>query len=244
MERKLRCIVIDDDSEIHTLISGFLKESDKAVVKKSFENCSDFLRQMNDMSFDLVFLDCFFPYDTKDGVDVAIKLKELGKHFIFISAKNRSFVNACRAVGALDAMPKPLTEKRFEQGINTAYEVIIQSRTRQRRNALFHVKEQKGELNINLPDILYVRTDSTDPRNKIVRMKNNINYTFMDCRFDDLLELSSDFAMVNKSELISYAIVEVINGEWIVLRQNENNNIPRSIALSPVYRYDFKYELH
>lgn len=244
MERKLNCAIIDDDSEIHNVIKGFLKDSEKAVVKECFEKCTDFLDIINNISFDLVFLDCLFPNDSKDGVDVAIKLKEIGKHFIFISAKHHSFVDACRMVGALDAMPKPLTEKRFIDSIDNAFDTIIGSKSKQRKHALFHVKEHKGKISIFLPDILYARTQQSDSRNKIVRLKNGISYTFMSCKFEELLALSSDFVMANKSELISYDIVEGIEGEFVSLNQNDNNKIPKKILLSPVYKNSFEYEFH
>lgn len=244
MERMLNCAIIDDDSEIHTIIKGFLKGSEKALIKQCFEKCTDFLETINYNSIDLVFLDCLFPNDSKNGVDVAIKLKEIGKHFIFISAKHHSFVDACRTVGALDAMPKPLTEKRFIDSIDTAYQHIIGLKTKPKLHFLFHVKEHKGKINIFLPDILYARTQHTDSRNKIVRLKNGISYTLMGCKFEELLALSEDFVMANKSELISYNIVEGIEGEFVSLSQNANSKIPKKILLSPVYKDTFELRLH
>jgi DNA-binding LytR/AlgR family response regulator len=244
MERILNCAIIDDDSEIHTIIKGFLKGSEKALINQCFEKCTDFLETINYSSIDLVFLDCLFPNDSKNGVDVAIKLKEIGKHFIFISAKHHSFVDACRTIGALDAMPKPLTEKRFMDSIDTAYNTIISSKASKKKHTLFHVKEHKGKINIFLPDILYVRTQLTDSRNKIVRLKNGISYTLMGCKFEELLTLSEDFVMANKSELISYNIVEGMEGEFVLLNQKDNNKIPKKILLSPLYKNNFEFKLH
>jgi FixJ family two-component response regulator len=244
MEAKLRCIIIDDDTDVHDLIKSFMKNSDKAVVTHCFEKCSEFLKQLDKIPFDLVFLDCMFPGDTKNGVDVALALKEVGKEFIFISAKHRSFVEACRTIGALDAMPKPITEKRFIESVDKAFQIINGSKMTTKKHALFHVKEQKGEINFCIADILYIRTHQTDPRNKIVRMKNNLSYTFMDCKFDDILELSSYFVMANKSEMISYEIVEGINGEYVLLKQYDNSKIPRAIPLSPLFKNRFKLEFH
>lgn len=244
MERKLQCIIIDDDPDIHAHIKGFLRESDKAAVTYSFNKCSEFLKKIDSIPYDLVFLDCLFPNDIHNGVDVALILKEIAKEFIFISAKHHSFVEACRMVGALDAMPKPITEKRLLESVDKAFQVIIGSKSGSKKNALFHVKEQKGEINISIVDILYARTHHTDPRNKLVRLKNGISYTFMDCKFDDLLKLSPDFVMANKSELISYDIVEGVSGEFVVLKQYENAKIPRSILLSPLFRNKFKLAFH
>ena len=244
MEAKLKCVIIDDDTDVQAAIKGYLKDSNKAVVVHCFEKCTDFIKQMDEIPFDLVFLDCMFPGDTKNGVDVAFALKEIGKEFVFISAKHRSFVEACRVIGALDAMPKPITGKRLAEAIDKAYQLLISSKIGSKKHALFHIKEQKGEINICISDILYVRTHQSDPRNKIVRLKNNLNYTLMDCKFDSLIELSSDFVMANKSELISYDIVEGINGEYILLKQYENGKIPRAIPLSPLFKSAFKLELH
>lgn len=244
MERVLHCVIIDDDEEIHDLIRQFLRGSEKALITHSFNKCTDFLENIDTVFFDLVFLDCLFPNDKKAGVDVALKLKEIGKNFIFISAKHHSFVEACRIVGALDAMPKPLTEKRFIDSVDNAFNIILGAKSKQKLHALFHVKEHKGQINIYLPDVLYARTEQSDSRNKIIRLKNGISHTLMGCRFDELLALSKDFVMANKSELISYAIVEGIEGEFVLLSQKDNNKIPKRILLSPIYKDNFKFEFH
>src|ERR1700733_13083329 len=121
MNAILHCVIIDDDPEVHTLINGFLKGSAKAFISFSFYKCCEFLNKIRSIEFDLVFLDCFFPNDTMLGVDVALKLIEMNKQFIFISGQQQIFIEACRTCGALDVMPKPLTKSRFLGAINKAY---------------------------------------------------------------------------------------------------------------------------
>ncbi|HTC01549.1 MAG TPA: response regulator [Ferruginibacter sp.] len=244
MEGKLKCVIIDDDPAVHTVIKEFLRSSDKAVITQCFERCSDFLNRIDKISYDLVLLDCLFPNDIINGVEVAFRLKELGKEFIFISAKHHSFIDACRLIGALDAMPKPLTEKRFKESIDKSYKFLNTPNLQIQKHVLFNVKELKRHVNIYIPEVLYMRTHHTDPRNKLVRLNGNVSYTLMDCKFQDMLKLSADLVMANKSELISYNIMEGIKGGDILLNQSGNNKIPKSIPLSPHFKNNFKMQFH
>ncbi len=237
-KRILNCVIIDDDPDVFGTIKYFLRFSSKAVVVNCFERCSDFLEKLNEVSFDLAFLDCFFPNDIKNGADVAIKLKEMGKNFIFISAKHASFIAACRLIGPIDAMPKPLNEKRLKESVDTAFEIIFGPMSK--KHVMMRVKEFHGEISICISDILYARPDQNDPRNKQIRMRNNINYTLMNYTFEGLLGLSSEFVMVNKSEMVSYEIVGGQNRDSVFLSQKENQKIPKAISLNPIFKDKFK----
>jgi two-component system, LytTR family, response regulator len=240
MENKIKCVIIDDDPEAHTTIQGFLENYPLAEIKYSFYNPTEFLKKLNFLEFDLCFLDCLFMNDTMQGAELAIKLKELNKHFIFISANHKAFVEACRMVGALDAIPKPNTERRIKESLEYAYPILFNSRVSpQKDHELCYVAENKGKISIPVPDILYVRTDPVDPRNKITSLKNNISYTLMDYKFNKLLKLSPNFVLVNRSEVISYEIVEELKGEFIYLKQNENKEVPRTVTLSKTCRKNF-----
>ena len=65
----LHCIVVDDDPKIFTDIKGFLYDSRKAIVTNCFETCTEFLAKMNDIPFDIVFLDLMFLNDVIGGVE-------------------------------------------------------------------------------------------------------------------------------------------------------------------------------
>ncbi len=241
---KLHCIIVDDDPDTHTVIRNFLKDSRKAVVTASFYKCTDFLQKMYHYEFDVVFLDCLFPNDTKMGVDVAFKLKEIGKRFIFISAVDKLFIEACRMMGAMDVMPKPLTEQRLLESIEYAYGLIIGKEINLRKHILVHIKELRGETNIDRTDILYASAETKNPRNKKVLLKHDTNYTFFNWKFSEILNLSDEFTMANKLELVSYSIVENIFEDYLTLKQDENSHIPKHIPLSPAYRNSFKREFH
>jgi len=241
---RLKCIVLDDDPEVHETIKGFLHNSGKAEVTHCFLSCADFLEHIYRFSFDQVFIDCFFPGDTIHGIDVAIKLKELGKYFIFISAIDKLFIEACREVGALDAIPKPLSEKRMLEAIDYTYKIIFPREIESREHILVHVKELKGETSIAIHNILYAKPNPDNSKNKIVRLKKGISYTFMNWNFHELLDLSPDFGMANRFELVSYDIVENVGRDYITLNQLENNHIPHHIPLGNLYKDSFKREFH
>lgn len=240
MENKIKCVIVDNDPEAHTIIQRFFKNYDLAEVKYNFYTPTDFLKKMNFLDFDLCFLDCLFINDRIHGAEIAIKLKELNKRFIFTSANHKAFIEACRMGGALDAIPKPNTEQRIKESMEYAYPIIFNSPVNaQKDHELCYVAENKGKINIPISTILYVRTDFIDSRNKLVRLKNNISYTLMDYKFSKLLKLSPKFTLVNRSEVVSYEIVQEIKGEFIYLKQDENRELPRTVMLSKTCKKDF-----
>ncbi len=245
MVRKLQCAIVDDDPDAHTVIKNHLTNYNLAEIKYSFYSPSEFLKKLNFIDFDLCFLDCLFYNDRIQGTDLAFKLKELNKHFIFISSNHQSFIEACRMVGALDAIPKPNTEKRIKESIEYAYKIIFPSIARSHKeHELCYVAEHKGKISIPIPNIVYAKTDEFDPRNKIAHLKNNISYTLMDYKFSRLLQLSTNLALVNRSEVISYDVVEEVKGDCIYIRQNENKELPRIVTLSKTCRKNFNQNFH
>jgi len=235
---------VDDDAKSHEIIKALLKNSNLAEVKYNFHSCTEFLNKLNFIDFDLCFLDCLFLNDKIQGVDVAIKLKSINKYFIFISDNQKAFIEACRMVGALDAIPKPYSEKRVKDALEYAHPIIFSTSNVKKEYELCYVAEHKGKISIPVPNIIYVRTDSVDPRNKLAKLKNNISYTLMDYKFSELLKLSQKFALVNRSEVISYEIVEEVKGECIHLKQHENKELPRTVTLSKTCRKNFNLNFH
>ena len=66
-----------------------------------------------------------------------------------------------------------------------------------------------------------------------------MNYDFYDMRF-----FNPDLRRANKSELVHLDIVDYILDDYIIVKQNENSQLPEEIYLSPTYRERFKLEFH
>lgn len=241
MERKLRCVIVDDELEAHQTIIELLKDSTVAEVTHSYYRPTDLLKNINNLAIDLVFLDIMFPNDSIQGFDAAQILNAKNIIVIFISGNGSYIIEACKYVGAIDVVPKPNSRERLNSAVMKAWSLVAAHYSVSRKeHEFFSVAERREQVCLVLDDILFVKTSSDDPRNKKVILKNSEKLTLMDCKFEDLLNLSVKLARINISELISYDIVEAVLHDTIYLKPNTPPGIPRIVTLSKTYRHFFK----
>lgn len=239
MKRKLKCVIVDDDMESHHSIRELLKDSTIGEVTQSFYKPSDVIKNIHELDMDVVFLDIMFPNDNLQGFDIAPLLKAQNKIIIFISGKDEFIIEACKYAGALDVIPKPNTKERLSSALSKAWKILSPAEQEHKEHELFFIAGRKEKVSLALSDFLFVKTLVTDPRNKEVVMKNGKPVVLMNYTMDKLLLLSSKLAQINRSELISYDIVESVFYDTIYLKSNLPTEIPKILTLSKNHRKTF-----
>ncbi len=241
MKRKLKCVIVDDEPNAHQTIVEHLKNSPIGEVIYSFYKPSDFLKKMNEIDFDVVFLDIQFNNDTLHGFHVAAELVVENKIFIFISGHHRLILEACKHAGAIDVVPKPNTKEKLNSALIKASKIILNTaELPKKEHELFYVAERKEQVSILLTDIFYIKTAERDHRNKEVIVRNGKKMTLMNCTFGQLINLSPKLVQINISELISYDIVDSIFHDIINVKADSPIEIPRTLTLSKTHRKGFK----
>jgi two-component system, LytTR family, response regulator len=219
---KLNCVIIDDNPGAHTTLTNILNKSSKVGTIYNFESPTLFLKSIEEIDFNLCFLDCQFLNDELQGETVAFKLKEIGKLFIFISAKNKYFIEACRHFGAFDAMPKPNTEKRVTESLEKAYAFLnnkVSEKEPEKLISFTVAEERKGRKVFNKDDFHYIITDRVDHRNKLAYLKSGESCTLMDVSFQDILSITSGLIMINGSTLIATKGIRSYNREFVIMKK-------------------------
>ena len=239
MKRKLKCVIVDDDPESHRCIRELLKDSSLGEVTQSFYSPSDIVKNIHELDTDVVFLDIMFPNDNLQGFDIAPLLKAQNKIIIFISGSNEFIIEACRYAGALDVIPKPNTREKLSSALTKAWQILSPPEQDHKEHELFFIAGRKEKVNLALSDFLFVKTLVTDPRNKEVVLKNGTPVILMNYTMDKLLLLSSKLAQINRSELISYDIVESVFYDTIYLKSGLPTGIPKILTLSKNHRKTF-----
>lgn len=238
MTRKLKCVIVDDDPDSHYCIKEYLKDSSLAEITQSFYKPSEMVENIDALDMDVVFLDIMFPNDKMQGFDIATLLKDQNKIIIFISGKGELIIEACKYVGALDVIPKPNTKERIISALTKAWKVLSPSEQEHKEHELFYVAGRKEKVSLALSDFLFVRTLISDPRNKEVVTKNG-KVVLMNYTMEKLLLLSAKLARINKSELISYDIVESVFYDTIYLKKDIPSEIPKILTLTRNHRKTF-----
>ncbi len=235
MKRKLLCAIVDDDPKSHDTIAEFMKDSTIMELSHHFYNGSDFIKSEPTIKCDLCLLDIMLP--DMSGFDVA---KKINKPYIFISGYKDKILEAIEMEGPIDIVSKPTQAGRLNAALEKGYlRIVGSSNMTEKQYELFNVAEKRGHVNIYLPDIYYAKTDYYDRRNKQVILKSGLSFTFMDCTFDRMLNLSSKLCQVNKSELISIEMLELIEHDIIFLKKMEGVNAPLWVTFSGKYKDHF-----
>jgi two-component system nitrogen regulation response regulator NtrX len=121
---KSKILIIDDDSEVRSLMSGVL--SDEGYVTYAAANEQEALQQLKTCSPDLVFLDLWIGEDESGGFKILEKVKNINNELPIIIISGHGTIdvamNAIR-VGAFDFIEKPFVIDRLLVTCNRALEL-------------------------------------------------------------------------------------------------------------------------
>lgn len=171
------------------------------------------------------------------GLEVAQHLKD--KLIIFTTAY-KEFAAEAFDLNAVDYIRKPLQKDRFEKAISKAKTILQNHSNTGKKQALWNTDKGKTLLAFN--DILYITSSETDSRDKFVYLENKTKTTIKNTSFEQILAVlpSDKFCRVNKKEIIALKIVMHFTSDEIKTNVHLKNGGAITIALSDVYRDEFK----
>lgn len=229
MQKKLQTIIVDDDPFIHQLIQDFCINSQYAKITHQFYNPRVLIERLPFIQFDLCLLDIQMP--GAEGTTLAQMLK--GKSFIYITGteatdKLKEAINT----EPLDILLKPFSKKRFDHALERAHKLIGDNI----EYGLFRVAESSKKIKIQISDILYVGTDDTDPRNKLLLLKGGGRYTLMDCSLDELLNVAPRLVQANRRELVSVDSITAVQHDVLSIENPVPGEKEKEITLGSIYK--------
>jgi len=232
MKRRLKCVILDDDQLLLEILVDACKDSRWVKVVKCFNSPKEFLNAVESIHFDLCIIDVVMP--EMDGMEV---VKRLGSRpVIFITGATDRLKDALD-VAPIDVVTKPVNKDRLEKAFKKAYKCLRKDSNT--KYALFNVAESENKIRLALADILFVKSDIVDPRNKSIYLKSGTCYTLMNYTFDYLLDLSNSLIKINRTELVSMKAVEQVRHDLITLKLSDKINPYRQVTLSDGYRKEF-----
>jgi DNA-binding LytR/AlgR family response regulator len=242
MAKKLKCIVVDADKQIHQVIGSLCEGSALAEITNVFDCPKEFIKKQGKLDYDICLLDLSMP--EMNGILVAQLLD--GKPVIFISGVDDKLREAVE-FAPIDIVTKPIKKERLEKAFLRAVKLLggeIETRTialtsKEKEYELFNIAEASEKIRLCIKDIFFVTSDSIDPRNKRVIMRNGEKYTLMDCNFEKILNLSARFVKVNRSEIVSIEAVQKYRHDVITLKCFTEGGHARQVTLNRSFRESF-----
>jgi len=233
--KKLRCAVVDDDTMMLQIIKDMCKNSVIAEISCTYNNPRKFLESLPKLDFDLCLLDIQMP--DLEGLVLAQLLGD--KPVIFVTGTNDKFKEALE-LSPIDIITKPIKKERLEKALLKAHQLISEKR----QYGLFNINEGRSKAKIKLEDIVIIRVDIDDPRNKKAILRDGSKVTLMDYSLDDLLGIAPHLVQVSKAEIISLDDVTRVERDIIHFKSFNGKNKNLTSILGDTYRKSFLDRMH
>lgn len=243
MDRKIKCIIIDDEPLARELIKSYVNKTPALSLEGSFESGADAIKSVMSGEIDLVFLDINMPM--LNGIEFARVIPQRTR-IIYITAYEQYALQGFR-VNALDYLLKPVNFAEFTRAVGKAiewmamrdsYESIstsLQGESGQRNYSGVKTRDDSGNVTRNRDEFLTVKADS-----RLIQMRTDSilyievqNDRVIFCRKDaapisslismkDIEELlpSDRFMRVHRSFIVNLDNIEVVERNRIVFGRN------------------------
>lgn len=237
MDKKLKCLLLDDELPGLTYLKMLCEQIPQLEVVKAFNHPQSFLEELPALEFDLCILDVEMP--GMNGLQVANLLQ--GKPVIFATAY-KDYAAEAFDLDAVDYIRKPIQKERLEQAVQKALKRVANSSS---LKEFIQVNTDKGRTLIYLQQLAYIRTSEGDSRDKTAYLKDGTHLCLKNITYDKLLEMlpSSRFCRINKKEIISLDIIKVFNAEEIISNLPSPDGRSLSFSLSEIYKNNLLAQL-
>lgn len=109
------CIIVDDEFFSRERIKHFIKDYRQLNLIAEFSSANEALNQIENLKFDLVFLDIEMP--GINGIEFAKKLLQRSCKIIFITAHSNFALQSFEA-NTMDYLLKPLSKESFDRAMS------------------------------------------------------------------------------------------------------------------------------
>lgn len=217
MERKLNCIVIDDEPLARELLKTYIEKTPSLIFVGSFESAADAIKVVMDGKTELIFLDINMPM--LNGIDFAALVPSSSK-IIFVTAYDNYAIQGFK-VNALDYLLKPVSYSDFLKSVARAIEwksmsdaYSSASKRDQSSPRMITIKVKNQLVQLKLDSIEYV--EARNDRVIVFRKDNEPLPSLMTLKeIEDILP-SDSFMRVHRSFIVNIPLVEIVERNRIV----------------------------
>ena len=159
MEKKITCLVVDDEPMAREIICSYIEKIDTLELLGTCKNGMEAFQTLQQKSIDLLFLDINMPELT--GISLA-KALDKPTQVIFTTAYREYALDGFE-VQALDYLLKPISFERFLKAIQKYTELHSTEKTTLSQERLstpdsIYIRADRKMVKINLTEILYVES--------------------------------------------------------------------------------------
>lgn len=237
MNKKLRCLLLDDELPGLTYLKMLCEQLPELEVVKAFKDPETFLLEAPNLDFDICILDIGMP--RINGLQIAASLNR--KPVIFTTAY-KDYAADAFDLDAIDYLRKPVTLQRLKEAVSKAIRRLdVKSPSR----SFVQLNTDKGKVLVFFDQLCYIKNSDIDGRDKIAILEDGSSLTLKNIAFERLEELlpHEEFSRINRKEIISLRIVRASSIDEIITTLNDSGGNALKLTLSDVFRNEFTRKL-
>jgi two-component system LytT family response regulator len=231
MERKLNCVVIDDEKHAVELLVDYIEAMPNLQLLKCF---TDPLKALVEISLedhiDIIFMDVDMPGMT--GLDLSLAIRHKTKYLVFTTAHSKYAIDAF-SVQANEYLLKPISMSKFALMINKLGKSELPERKEKSPEDFFFIKTDQTQryIKINVKDLIAI--ESLNNYVKIHTVSETVIAYLTMKEVEANLEGNENFMRVQRSFIISMDHINKVEASTISL----TNKL--EIPLGTTYRKQF-----
>lgn len=218
MEKKLKCIIIDDEPLARELLKTYVAKTPMLDLIGCFESAADAVRTVMDGTADIIFLDINMPM--LNGIDFAA-LVPSGTRIIFVTAYDNYALQGFK-VNALDYLLKPVSYSDFLKSVGRALEwksmseayTTASTHHEPASTRMITIKVKNQLVQMRLDSIEYV--EARNDRVIVFRKDSTPLPSLMTLREIEEFLPSDTFMRVHRSFIVNIPLVEIVERNRIV----------------------------
>lgn len=211
--RTLQCAIVEDSHVHRVLLERLVDKNVQLKLVKSFANSTEALKEINDSTVDLIFLDIEMPI--MNGFQFLSQLQIPAQ--VIIISQNPKYALEAFEFNVTDFLLKPYTKDRFDMAISKAMEKHKKSLLSKTDSKLV-VKHNLKQVELNKDSIHWVEALG-DYVKVITPEKNYIVLSTMSAFHQRLQD--DKFVRIHKSYIINLNMVERYNHEFIEIKDKK-----------------------
>jgi two-component system, LytTR family, response regulator len=229
----VRCVLIDDELPGLSYLRRLCEQIEYVEVVKAYNDPTKFLKEIDDLDFDVCILDIEMP--GINGLEVARRLR--GKLVIFSTAYKQYAAEAFD-LEAIDYITKPIKQDRLEKALQKTKLYLEKNETPEE---FIHVNSNKGKTFLYFNELLYITVADTDKRDKRAILRNDTEIILKNISFDDLMKVlpKRAFIRVNRQTILAKHVIAAYTAETINTNIFDGEGKRLQFALNEHYRKTF-----
>lgn len=222
MNRKISCLIIDDEKMAREILETHLSKIENVQVIASCNSVSEAFKYLSNHTIDFILLDINMPEIS--GIYFAKSINKEVK--IIFTTAYRDYAVEGFELKAVDYLLKPITYERLLQAVNTYFEVYVPSKTEhikeKDQNEFMFIRSERKMIKIDFVAINYIESYSDYIKinldDKVITTRETISA--IEAKLPSNL-----FLRIHRSYIISISHISSFTNEHINIK---NNSLPIS----------------